>query len=125
MITINLYIELFGKLIYCHEAFPVNVRQVFLSEVFHQGFLTMHSRNNHTDLLLALPLQLADLHLERLSKHEGLAAATGAPQENVLGLLLCDSLDQVPLVFVKMDVATLSDLSEILPENDTGVNVKG
>ena len=38
MIKINLYIELFGKLFCCHEAFPVNVRQVFLLEVFHQGF---------------------------------------------------------------------------------------
>ena len=116
---------LFGKVIHCHEALPVNVRQVFLPEVFHQGFKSKHSRNNHPDLLLALPLQLADLHLERLSKHEGLAAATGAPQEHVLGLFLCDSLDQVPLVFVKMDLATLSDLSEILPENESGVNVKG
>ena len=85
----------------------------------------MHSRNNHPDILLALPLQLADLHLERLSKHESLATATGTPQENVLGLLLCDSLDQVPLVFVKMDLATVGDLSEILPENESGVNVKG
>ena len=85
----------------------------------------MHSRNNHPDILLALSLQLADLHLERLSKHESLATATGTPQENVLGLLLCDSLDQVPLVFVKMDLATVGDLSEILPENESGVNVKG
>ena len=118
MIKINLYIVLFDKFIYCHEALSVNVRQVFLLEVVHQWFKTIHSSYNPPDVLLALPLQLADLHLERLCKHESLAAATGAPQEHILRFFLCDSLDQVPLVFVKMDVATLSDLSKILPEDE-------